>query len=316
MGGRGRFPRLVVYHPSHADRYADWLNRHQVPSVTAVSLPEQLLPLAEDAEVVACWDFPAQMWPKLKHLRWVQVLAAGVDHLLGETALAQDVQICRAVGPFGQQMAEWALAEMLYQARGLAPLRSQQAGANWQRFVPGTLAKSVLGIAGMGAIGQEVARRAKAFGLTVHALSRQNDSRLADRIYRPTQWTEFAGSCDWLLLLLPLTAETRGVVGERVLAAMRPTAWLMNAGRGALVDEAALLAALDRASLSGAILDVFREEPLPSDHPFWHHPKVIVTPHLAAVSRLEDMAEILYQNLCRDRDGEPLQYVVDRTRGY
>ena len=316
MAGLGRIPRLLVYHRSQARAYAQALDAQGVQVLGAVSRPDDLWPLAAEAEVVACWDFPPELWPKLGKLRWVQVLAAGVDHLVGEAALRPEVPICRAVGPFGPQMAEWALAEMLFQVRGLGRLRAQQAAADWQRFIPGSLAGSVIGIAGMGAIGQEVARRAGAFGMTVQALSRKGESPLAARTYRPADWTEFAASSDWLLLLLPLTAETRGVVGEEVLRAMRPTAWLMNAGRGGLIDEAALLTALDQGALAGAILDVFQEEPLPATHPFWHHPKVVVTPHLAAVSRVEDMAAILYQNLCRDRDGLPLQHVVDRSRGY
>ncbi|MHB1505430.1 MAG: D-2-hydroxyacid dehydrogenase [Sulfobacillus sp.] len=316
MANSKRFARLVIYHPSSAQAYAQQLLARGVASVVAVDRKEDLWPACADAEAVACWDFPPELWPKLPKLRWIQVLAAGVDHLVDQAELSPQVQICRAVGPFGEQMSEWALAEMLAQVRGLDRLRRQQSERLWQRFVPATLAGSVLGIAGMGAIGQAVAKRARAFGMTVHGLSRGRTDHGADRSFRPGQWIEFAASCDWLLLLLPLTAETKGVVGPEVLAAMRPSAWLMNAGRGKLVDESALLAALDRHQIAGAILDVFGEEPLAPSNPLWTYPNVVVTPHLAAVSRVEDMADILYQNLCRDRDGLSLVHVVDRGRGY
>ncbi len=316
MAEARRFARLVIYHPTAAQEYADRLAAKGVSAVVAVARREDLGPVCADAEAVACWDFPSELFPKMPHLRWIQVLAAGVDHLVGTIELSRRVQICRAVGPFGDQMAEWAFSEMLAQVRGLDRLRRQQAAATWKRFVPGSLSGSVLGIAGMGAIGQAVARRARAFGMTVHGLSRSTTDHGADRGFGTGQWIEFAQSCDWLLLLLPLTAETAGVIDQTVLSAMRPTAWLLNAGRGKLVDEAALVAALDSHQLAGAILDVFAQEPLPPSSPLWRHPKVVVTPHLAAVSRVEDMAEILYQNLVRDRDGEPLMNVVDRERGY
>lgn len=316
MADANRFARLVVYHPSAAQAYAQQLMAKGVPHVVAIARSEDLGPACADAEAVACWDFPPELWSKMPQLRWIQILAAGVDHLVDQVELPQRVQICRAVGPFGDQMAEWAFAEMLAQVRGLDRLRRQQAEAIWQRFVPATLAGSVLGIAGMGAIGQAVAKRARAFGMTVHGLSRSKTDHGADRSFGPEQWIEFAASCDWLLLLLPLTAETKGVVGRKVLAAMRPSAWLLNAGRGKLVDEGALMTALDRHQLAGAILDVFGEEPLAPSNPLWKHPNVVVTPHLAAVSRVEDMAEILYQNLLRDRDSLPLINVVDRGRGY
>ena len=137
-----------------------------------------------------------------------------------------------------------------------------------------------------------------------------------ERVYRPREIRRALAAADWVVLTVPLTPATRGLIGAGELAAMKPTAWLLNIARGAVVEEAALLDALRRRAIAGAVLDVFATEPLSADHPFWTLDNVVVTPHIAGPDVAEEIAPVFSDNLARYLSGRPLRYVVDRRRGY
>jgi phosphoglycerate dehydrogenase-like enzyme len=137
-----------------------------------------------------------------------------------------------------------------------------------------------------------------------------------ERVYRPGHLPRALAAADFVVVAVPLTAKTRGLIGDEALAAMRPGAWLLNIGRGAVIDEAALLSALQTQRLAGAILDVFSTEPLPADHPLWRLDNVVITPHVAGPSTSDEIAPVFNDNLARYLRGRPLQHVVDRARGY
>jgi glyoxylate/hydroxypyruvate reductase A len=185
--------------------------------------------------------------------------------------------------------------------------------------VAGTLAGQTLGVAGLGSVGAEVVRKGRAFDMHVYGLSRTGArANLVARHFTPDRWLDFVAELDVLVLTLPRTPQTEGAVDARVLDAMKPGALLVNVGRGLIVDEAALIAALESGRLGGAALDVFPIEPLPADSPLWRMPGVFVSPHCADASpqSLDRGFLILLDNLERFARGRPLRNVVDRQQGY
>jgi D-2-hydroxyacid dehydrogenase (NADP+) len=226
-------------------------------------------------------DDAAEVFDQAPRLKWVQLIGTGVDNVVGNPSLRGDVAVTNVRGVHGAQMSEAAMAAMLAMARGLPRiLRNQQAHA-WERFPARLLCGKTVGVLGLGAIAESLAPICKAFGMTVVGMTSVERSVPGyDRIYTRDRLEEMAGAVDYLVVLTPYTAATHGLVGPEVLAAMKPGACIVNLARGGVVDEAALLHALDHGPLGGAALDVFATEPLPGDSPFWDHPKVVVTPHL------------------------------------
>jgi len=169
----------------------------------------------------------------------------------------------------------------------------------------------------VGDIGREIARVARAVGMHVIGVSRSGERVPAvERVYRPGYLARAMAAADFVVVVVPLTKKTRGLIDAEALAAMRPDAWLLNIGRGAVVDEAALLEALRTRRIAGAVLDVFPTEPLPPEHPLWELDNVVITPHVAGPSTAQEIAPVFNDNLARWLRGRPLQHVVDRTRGY
>lgn len=261
-------------------------------------------------------SFPFELLSRARRLRWIQSINAGVDDLLAAD-LPESVLTTRITGQFGGQIAEYVFAELLARIRQLDQLRAAQRDRRWAHFVADTLNGKTLGVAGLGSIGREIVRKARAFDMRVHGLSRTGSSaHLVDRHYGPDGWEQFVAGLDALVLALPRTQGTEGVVGRPVLGAMRPHAVLVNIGRGSLVDEAALVDALREGRIGGAVLDVFQHEPLPAASPFWTLPGVVVTPHVAGPSTVEGVGRFFLDNLDRYLSGRPLAGVVDRTAGY
>jgi glyoxylate/hydroxypyruvate reductase A len=187
----------------------------------------------------------------------------------------------------------------------------------WEPLEVRTLAGLTIGVAGLGSIGREMVRKARAFDMRVLGLSRTGDAPAGmDRLFRPDEWLGFVQDLDVLVLTLPLTAETEGVVNRDVLAAMPDRALLVNVGRGGLIVEEDLVAALRSGKIAGAVLDVFAQEPLPADSPLWTMPGVTVTPHISGPSTIDGVAGYFLANLYRYMRGDPLVGMVDRARGY
>jgi phosphoglycerate dehydrogenase-like enzyme len=257
-------------------------------------------------------------------LRWIQTSSAGVDGICTPALAARsEVVVTSARGIHGDQMSEHTLALILALTRSLPAFLRQQARREWKHHTLPDMRGRTLMVVGYGAIGRSIARLALAVGLKVIGVRRRGDSRGEDvvegvRVVGSDDLDGLLPEADYVVLTLPLTAETRGLFDASRLARMRVGAYLLNVGRGQVVDEGALVAALRDGPLGGAALDVFAEEPLPATSPLWDMPNVIVTPHVAAASPryFEQVMHVFSDNLDRFLAGQPLRHTVDVARGY
>ena len=285
---------------------------------------EALLP---EADAVLGFIVRPENLARARRLRWIHSTAAGVTGMLFPELVASDVVVTNARGLHADAMAEHALAVMLAFARKLHRARDWQhahewaQGRTWEEAPSiGSLAGTTLGLIGLGAIGSAIAVRAKALGMRVLAVRRRPaiDPGPADEQWPVSRLREVLPRVDWLVIAAPQTSETERLIGREELASLRPGARLMNLGRGALVDEPALIEALRAKQVAGAALDVFEKEPLPPSSPLWDLPEVILTPHTSGLApRLWERAmEQFTANLRRFVAGEPLANVVDKRAGY
>lgn len=292
--------------------------------VRLVTDPANLPAALPGAEILYLWDYFADglrsAWPAADALRWIHVPAAGVDKLLFPELVDSDVTVTNARGIFDQAMAEYALTGILHFTKNIPQaLRNQQDG-RWEYFRTGNLAGTRALIAGTGSIGRTTAKLLRAVGITADGLGRTARPGDADfdTIHASTDFAAVAGEYDYIALAAPLTETTRGMLNAEVLAAMRPSAVLVNMGRGQLVDQAALAGALQNEAIAGAVLDVTHPEPLPASDPLWGLENVLITPHLSGDSQthLPAMAAQFEDNLRRYLAGQPLLNVVDKRLGF
>jgi glyoxylate/hydroxypyruvate reductase A len=250
-------------------------------------------------------------------LRVIVSLGAGVDGILADPELPQ-VPICRMVEPsLTRTMTDYVLAAVLRVHRAFDDFERARAEAFWAYRPPALPHETRVGLLGLGELGRAVAKRLHEAGFPVSGWSRRPRAiaNVACHAGADELWAMLR-ECDVVVSLLPATPETRDLMDRRFLAAMKRGAHLINVGRGdQLVDEH-LIEALDAGDLGGATLDVFRAEPLPPDHPFWRHPRVLVTPHIAGLALPETGAGVVADIINRVRAGDPLPHVVDRAHGY
>lgn len=301
--------------------------------VCRISPDCQIVPIGPDGEVaedLAEADVLFLRWglspeatrrliARIPHLRWVHTISAGVDRLLSPELRESGAVLTNARGVFNVPIAETVMAYMLAVVKRLPGFLAQQREHRWQKLPLRELRGLTVGVVGLGDIGSEVARLCRAFGMGVLGLRRRPaPSDVADEVFPPERLHDLLARSDFVVLTLPLTPQTRGIIGQAELAAMRLDAWLINVARGALVDEAALIEALREGGIGGACLDVFAEEPLLEDSPLWDMPNVIITPHNSWSSPYIDEREmeLFLENLRRYIAGEPLHNVVDQQAGY
>ncbi len=252
------------------------------------------------------------VFPKLKA---VMNLWAGVENVIGNETLK--VPLCRMVDPgLSEGMVEWVTGHVLRHHLGMDRHILGQDGV-WRAGAAALARHKAVGILGLGTLGQACARALRALHFNVHGWSR-TEKHIADVTchFGSDGLRACLSGSDHLVVLLPLTDQTRDILNAERLAWLPKGASIINAGRGSLIDDEALLAALDSAHLSQATLDVFRTEPLPPEHPFWANPRVTVTPHIAAETRPDTASEVIAENIRRGENGEPLLHVVDRSAGY
>jgi glyoxylate/hydroxypyruvate reductase A len=309
-------PTILVYHgdPTYAELIRVPRSRARV---RAAATPSEAAELIGDAEILYAWKFPSHLYARAPRLKWLQVMGAGVDWA-AVPELPASVVVTRAPGIFGPWMAEYVVGWCSWVTQRVETYREAQRQRRWlDHVLPDRLRGKTLVIVGLGDIGRAIARAARALGMRVVGVSRSGRPvREAERVYGVGRLARALRDADFAAILLPLTPETTGIIGADALAAMKPTAWLVNIARGAVVNEAALLEALEQRRIAGAILDVFASEPLPPHHPLWRMDNVVITPHISGPSTPEEIAPVFNDNLARYLAGKPLRHVVDRKRGY
>ena len=315
-----RRPGILVYHPDEADDYARLINvpRGRDVAIHVAATEADAAAHIADVEVIYAWKLPPALYGKARRLRWLQAMGAGVDWALAVPDLRRRVIVTRAPGVFGPWMSEYVIGWCAWVTQRMETYRALQRERRWNdRVLPERLRGRTLTLVGTGDIGGEIARVARAVGMHVVGVSRTG-RRVphVDRVYRTAHLHRALSAADFVVVVLPLTPATRGLIDAKALAAMGPGAWLLNIGRGPLVDEAALLDALRSRRIAGAILDVFAIEPLPADHPLWGLDNVVVTPHIAGPTTAEGIAPVFNDNLARWLARHDLHHVVDRKRGY
>ena len=308
---------VLVYHPDEARDYAALFKppRGVIPYVA--STPDEAARVAPEIDVAYAWKLPAAFYGKAPRLRWLQAMGAGVDWaLLPE--LPASVTVTRVPGVFGPWMTEYVLGWCAFVTQRTETYRGAQRERRWNdRVIPARLGGSTMLVVGLGDIGRAIARGARALGVRVLGVSRAGTAVPGvDRVYSTRALKRALGAADWVVLTVPLTRETRGLIGAAELAAMRSGAWLINVARGAVVDEGALVHAVRRRAIAGAVLDVFVHEPLPAEHPLWELDNVVITPHISGPSTPGELAPVFDDNVARFLAGRPLRHVVDRRRGY
>lgn len=276
-----------------------------------VTEPHRMPPLEAEAFFGSVQD--GSVFRRIAGLRWVQAWWAGVDgHQVPDQVL-----FTRMIGAFTQDMAEHVLAQVLDWAKNFPTARAQQAARVWRRYKTRRISDLTVGVAGAGDIGRGIGRLLAGLGARVTFLVRSpRPLDGAEAVYGPEDDRRFWAEADGVVLTLPLTAETAGLVDARRIAWMRQGSFVINVGRGGVVDEAALLAGLDHGAPGWAYLDVAQSEPPPPDSRLWTHPRVMLTPHVSGAGRLPDLVDRSLDNLDRYLRGEPLWGVVDRRRGY
>ena len=258
---RSRFPEITIELVDHHSKTGPYI-------------------AAADALITFAPMLSSQVLESAKRLKWIQALGTGVDNLIDQAALRKDVIVTNVRGIHGAPVSEAAIAAMLALARGLPRAIRAQDERQWRRFPAQLLHDKTVGIFGIGQIAEALAPKCKAFGMRVVGVtSAPRNIAGFDRMHRREELAQVVGDFDFLVLLTPLTAATRNSIDTKIFAAMKPTSYLINLARGGVVDEPALIEALNDKRIAGAALDVFSQEPLPVDHPFWSMPNVIITTH-------------------------------------
>ncbi len=306
--------------PPLMDRMPDYVR------VTEGSTSEAFAGSSADADVIFSWGAKRDVMERLIHdapkLRWIHSRSAGLDGLLFPALVSSPVPLTNGRGVFSQSLGEFVLGATLFFAKDFRRMIRNQEAGRWEQFDVDEISSQTMGIVGYGDIGHACAWRAKAMGMTVLALRRRPERSEGDgnvdRMYGFDGLHEMIGQCDYVVAALPLTPDTKGLLGAAEFASMKPSGIVMNVGRGPVVDEPALIEALQARHVRGAALDVFSEEPLPPGHPFFGMSNVLLSPHCSDNTRdwLDQAMLFFYRNLERFSRGEPLENVVDKKSGY
>ncbi len=271
----------------------------------------------DEVTFALCWKHPPGVLNLFKNLGCIASMGAGVDHVLSDPELPQ-VPVVRVVDPsMAQSMTEYLVLAVLYRMRQFDLYRIDQMQRTWRQRVPQQAATLRIGIMGLGQLGTHAARTFQALNFPVSGWSRTAKTMEGiDTFAGKSGFPRFLSDLGVLICLLPLTDETRGILNRETFAGLPDGAYLINSARGKHLVEEDLIAALDAGKLGGACLDVFRNEPLPEDHPFWARPEIVVTPHISSLTNPKDACPGIVENYRRMKSGRPLRYLVDREKGY
>ena len=250
-----------------------------------------------------------ELWAGFRNLEWIHSLAAGLESVLFPELVQSPVVVTNARGVFARSLGEFALAGMLWFAKDLNRMRRQQEMKEWKPFDVEELHGRTLGVVGHGSIGRAASELALAFGMKVRGIGRKADRAEFEDVLR---------AADYLVVAAPLTSETRGMLGAAEIEMLKPACVIINLGRGPVIDEAALIDALQCRRIRGAVLDVFDTEPLPADHPFWTMDQVLLSPHTAdhTATWMDECMDLFVNNFDNWRSGATLDNIVDKEIGY
>jgi D-2-hydroxyacid dehydrogenase (NADP+) len=294
--------------------------RHPELSITTVGTRDEALALVPKADLLMAFgpQLGKEFFRDATRLKWVHSLGTGTDGITDSPYLGQDVIVTATRGIHGAPISELAFLQMLAFARDFRRIERQREAKRWDRY-PGTLLEGkTIGILGVGAIAEGLAPRCKAFGMRVVGISRTKRAISGfDAIHSRAEIVRAAAELDYFVLLVPLEDDTRNIVNAAVLSAMKPTAFLINLARGGVLDEDALIRALQDKKIAGAALDVLATEPLPATSPLWSMPNVIITPHIGGYydNYPRDAAMQFEQNLAHFIAGRPEQMINREKRG-
>ena len=287
--------------------------------IEEAQLPDLIIESALTSEIDIVLGEPGRIkaaLASLPALSWSQSIWAGVEPLL-DPASRRNYILTNARGVFGGLMSEYILGYLLAHERRIFQRLEDQKNKRWDNSDTGTLRGKTIGLLGVGSIGADVARAAKFFGMNVRGYTWSSETSAdVDKYFHGSDLLEFAHGLDYLVNILPNTKDTRKIINADLLNVLPSHALVINVGRGSAVDESALLEALNQNKIAGAVLDVFEKEPLPTDHPFWTTPNLLITFHTAAPSLAEDIVKIFFENYKLFIEGKPLKYQVNFEKGY
>jgi phosphoglycerate dehydrogenase-like enzyme len=304
-------PRILIL-SKQAEKYTRHIESAQLPELDGITFQA-----GDDCEIV--FGEPSLIrdtLPRLPRPKWIQSMWAGVEPLL-DPALRRDYLLTNARGVFGGLMSEFVFGYLLAHERRIFQRLEAQKNRVWDESVTGTLDGKTIGLLGVGSIGAELAITAKFFGMTVHGYTRESEAnKHVDKYFHGANLPGFASRLDYLISILPNTTETGKIVNADLLNALPSHALFINIGRGQAVDEAALIEALTQNKIAGAVLDVFEEEPLPTEHPFWTTPNLLMTFHTSGPSFPRVITKVFVENYLLYIAGKPLKHQVDFEKGY
>ena len=295
---------------------------NQVPQAhVTISDLESAEEYIQEADIIVAMGITdiRQLFLKAPKLKWVHALTAGVDKLIFPEMQNSNVILTNSRGIHGIPVSEHVFSLMLAFSRCLHLTLRQQLEKKWKRVLPDEIHEKTIGIVGLGSIGREIAKKAKGLGMQVLATRRKLSHEIfVDKMYPPDKLKEMLALCDFVVVALPLTEQTKELIDMEHLSAMKRSAYLINIARGSVLRESDLVEALEKGLIRGAGLDVFEQEPLPENSPLWGMPNVIITPHVAASSPyyLDRAIKLFADNLARYANGGEMFNIIDKHKGY
>jgi phosphoglycerate dehydrogenase-like enzyme len=315
-------PKILVHSPldGEAESYARLIGaqRPEAKVATSTTAADAQHSIA-DTEILVGRFFPPSVFARAPRLRWIHKISAGVEDVASNPDIRPDILLTRTDGALiAPRMIEYVLGAIFGIVQQFPRAWAQQRERRWQSFPVALARGSTVGVAGLGDIGTVIAGALAQNGMRVVGWRRtQTTCSSVERTYAgQKELASFAAACDFIVVVLPATEETRGLFSRDVFTAMKPSAWFVNVGRGSVVNEAALINAIREKTIAGAALDVFAEEPLPTESPLWSLENVLITPHVSGPIVPEDVVGCFLENLELYRRGEPLRRQINRTCGY
>jgi phosphoglycerate dehydrogenase-like enzyme len=323
---KSRRPQLLILGEPHQITMGRLRELSQLAQPQMAKSYEQARPLIRHAEIIFIWESTGpwlkSSWDSASELKWVHTSGVGVESVLFPAMVESPVLLTNSRGYYSNSLAEFVIAAILYFAKDIPRLTQNRLDHGWDRFLMKEIQGQNVGILGLGHVGRAVARKAKALGMRVLATKKHSrdggtDSNV-DQLFPFGDWHDLLRASDYVVNTLPLTSQTRHMIGQEELRAIGPTSYFINVGRGGSVREPVLLQALREGWIAGAALDVFEIEPLPSNSEFYTLPKVLISPHCCdlTLAYFENTAALLVENVKRYLAQEPLINLVDKQLGY